>query len=93
MRLQIAKTLSPAASRCPSDPSANGPARILRIMRSPVFVRYFEAALRELARRGRAVHIAFEGDKQGQAGQRSLIEELAGAHPEKLWAWHRCRPA
>ena len=51
-------------------------------MRSPVFVRNFEAVLRELARRGHAVHVAFEGDKTGQdAGQRSLISELAAAHP------------
>lgn len=51
-------------------------------MRSPVFVRNFEAVLRELARRGHAVHVAFEGDKEGQdRGQRSLIDELAATHP------------
>lgn len=57
--------------------------RILWIMRSPVFVRNFEAVLRELARRGHAVHVAFEGDKEGQDDrQRGLIGELARAHPQ-----------
>ncbi|MBA2514480.1 MAG: hypothetical protein H0V26_09150, partial [Solirubrobacterales bacterium] len=56
--------------------------RILWIMRSPVFVRNFEAVLRELARRGHAVHVAFEGDKPGQDDQqRSLIADLVEAHP------------
>jgi hypothetical protein len=51
-------------------------------MRSPVFVRNFEAILRELAGRGHAVHVAFEGDKDGQGDQRSLIAELARSHPQ-----------
>lgn len=51
-------------------------------MRSPIFVRNFDAVLRELALRGHAVHVAFESDKTGQdSGQRSLISELAAGHP------------
>ncbi|HUR86529.1 MAG TPA: hypothetical protein VMY78_14400 [Solirubrobacteraceae bacterium] len=50
-------------------------------MRSPVFVRNFEAVLRELARRGHSVHVAFEGDKEGQDGQHGLIAELVREHP------------
>ena len=56
------------------------PARILWIMRSPVFVRNFEAVLRELARRGHSVHVAFEGEKSGQPEQLSLIADLASEH-------------
>lgn len=56
--------------------------RILWIMRSPVFVRNFEAILRELAARGHAVHVAFEGDKDGQDDQDSLISELARSYPQ-----------
>jgi hypothetical protein len=55
-------------------------ARILWIMRSPVFVRNFEAVLRELARRGHSVHVAFEGDKSGQPEQHSLIADIASGH-------------
>jgi hypothetical protein len=52
-------------------------------MRSPVFVRNFEAVLVELARRGHAVHVAFEGNKEGQdAQQRRLIAELVDTHPQ-----------
>lgn len=51
-------------------------------MRSPVFVRNFEAVLRELVRRGHAVHVAFEGEKAGQSGeQRALIAGLAEEYP------------
>lgn len=51
-------------------------------MRSPVFVRNFEGVLRELAERGHAVHVAFEGEKDGlDDQQRSLISDLAGAYP------------
>jgi hypothetical protein len=49
-------------------------------MRSPVFVRNFEAVLRELAQRGHAVHVAFEGNKHGQPEQHSLIADLASSH-------------
>ncbi len=55
--------------------------RVLWIMRSPVFVRNFDAVLRVLAQRGHAVHVAFEGDKDGQEGQRGLIAELAATYP------------
>jgi len=56
------------------------PVRILWIMRSPVFVRNFDAVLRELARRGDIVHVAFEGDKAGQPEQHSLIADLASSY-------------
>ncbi len=56
--------------------------RILWIMRSPVFVRNFDAVLRELAERGHLVHVAFEGDKDGQDDQRTLIVALVASHPE-----------
>jgi hypothetical protein len=49
-------------------------------MRSPVFVRNFEAVLRELAARGHSVHVAFEGEKEGLPEQHSLIVELARSH-------------
>ena len=47
-----------------------------------MFVRNFEAVLRELAHREHAVHVAFEGDKHGQREQRSLIDELANRYPQ-----------
>ncbi len=49
-------------------------------MRSPVFVRNFEAVLRELAQRGDTVHVAFEGDKADQPQQHKLIAELADTY-------------
>lgn len=66
-----------------AEAGQRGSLRILWVMRSPVFVRNFEAVLIELARRGHSVHIAFEGDKVGQnAEQRSLIAALVTAHPQ-----------
>lgn len=57
--------------------------QILWIMRSPVFVRNFDAILRALVARGHHVHVAFEGDKHGyHDDQRSLISELAAAHAQ-----------
>jgi hypothetical protein len=48
--------------------------------------RLFEAALRELLRRGHAVHVAFETDKEGRSGDTRLFEVLRSEHPGLSWS-------
>jgi hypothetical protein len=66
-------------------PSSRKPAdrmRVLWIMRSPVFVRNHEAALRALARRGHSIHVSFEREKEDTRDQRALIDSLMAEHPQ-----------
>jgi hypothetical protein len=51
--------------------------RVLFFMTHPGHLRNFESALRELARRGHRVHAAFDREKEGLSGQRSLVAGLA----------------
>ena len=50
---------------------------VLFFMTHPGHLRNFEPAFRELARRGHRVHAAFDRDKEGLSGQRSLVTGLA----------------
>jgi hypothetical protein len=52
--------------------------RVLFFMTHPGHLRNFESALRELARRGHRLHVAFDREKEGLSGQRSLVTGLAG---------------
>jgi len=52
--------------------------RALFFMSHPGHLRNFESTLRELAARGHSVHVAFDREKEGLAGQHSLVEALAG---------------
>jgi hypothetical protein len=56
--------------------------RVLFFMTHPGHLRNFESALRELARRGHRVHTAFDREKEGLSGQRSLVTGLDAAHDE-----------
>ena len=49
---------------------------VLFFMRHPGHLRNFESTLRELARRGHRVHLAFDGEKEGLSGQRALAASL-----------------
>lgn len=60
--------------------------RILLLMWSVNYDRLFEAALRELLRRGHAVHVAFETDKEGRSGDTTLFEALRAEHPGLSWS-------
>ena len=49
---------------------------VLFFMSHPGHLRNFESTLRELASRGHRVHLAFDGEKAGLSGQRSLAASL-----------------
>jgi hypothetical protein len=51
---------------------------VLFFMRHPGHLRNYESTLFELARRGHRVHVAFDREKEGLPGQRSLVDSFAG---------------
>ena len=51
---------------------------VLFFMRHPGHLRNYESTISELALRGHRVHVAFDGEKEGLAGQRSLVASFAG---------------
>jgi hypothetical protein len=64
------------------------PLSILFVMRHSGFVRNFEAALDELARRGHRIHIAFERHRD----QAEVAEALSARHVRVTWDEAAARP-
>ena len=59
--------------------------KILFLVRHYMYVRYFESAVVELARRGHSVHIS--ADKWELTGGQRLVERLAAEHPGITHGW------
>ena len=59
--------------------------KILFLVRHYMYVRYFDAAIVELARRGHSIHIS--ADKWELTSGQRLVERLATAHPAITHGW------
>lgn len=55
--------------------------KVLFFLRSINYDRHFEAVLRALLARGHRVHVAFDVEKKGRAGDSSLLDRIRTAHP------------
>ncbi|MBI4886452.1 MAG: hypothetical protein HY824_05130 [Acidobacteria bacterium] len=59
--------------------------KILFLVRHYMYVRYFDAVVVELARRGHDIHIS--ADKWELTGGQRLVEDLSAAHPNITYGW------
>lgn len=59
--------------------------KILFLARHFAYIRNFESAIRELARRGHTIHLS--ADREESMGGRAMVEQIAAEHPNVTVGW------